>query len=151
MQKGFWLQEQQIRHCHFHAGSSSSYNESLGDFRAPEVTSSQMLRALMAYIWPKDDEVIRKRWIKHFVIKNAKRNRLFLHRVVVSLSLLAGAKILNVCVPFLFKGAIDGLNVLQMGTPTETTFALISSMLIGCKFAHLKINFAVQNLAEPNV
>jgi len=34
----------------------------------------------------------------------------------------------------MFKAAIDGLNVLQMGTPTETTLAVISSMLIGCKF-----------------
>lgn len=47
------------------------------------------------------------------------------------MSLLGGAKLLNVCVPFLFKGAIDYLNVLQMGTPTETTAAVISSMLIG--------------------
>lgn len=54
-------------------------------------------------------------------------------RVVVSLALLGGAKVLNVCVPFLFKGAIDSLNMLQMGSPVETTAAVISSMLIGCK------------------
>lgn len=58
---------------------------------------------------------------------------IFVRRVVVSLSLLGGAKLLNVCVPFLFKGAIDSLNILQMGTPVETTTAVISSMLIGCK------------------
>lgn len=56
-----------------------------------------------------------------------------LDRVVISLSLLGGAKVLNVAVPFLFKGAIDSLNILTMGTPTETTFAVVSSMLIGCK------------------
>lgn len=60
--KGFWpQQEQQIRHC-FHPGASSFANESIGDIKnAPEVTSSQMLRAMMAYIWPKDDAMIRKR------------------------------------------------------------------------------------------
>ncbi|KAG5678099.1 hypothetical protein PVAND_007801 [Polypedilum vanderplanki] len=92
--------------------SAAFSNESIGDVRAPEVSGSQMLRAMMAYVWPKDDDFIRK-------------------RVIISLSLLGGAKLLNVCVPFLFKGAIDYLNVLQMGTPTETTAAIISSMLIG--------------------
>ncbi|CRK95805.1 CLUMA_CG009260, isoform B [Clunio marinus] len=92
--------------------SSFDGNDSLGVINAPDVTASQMLRAMMAYIWPKDDAMIRK-------------------RVVVSLSLLGGAKVLNVCVPFLFKGAIDSLNVLQMGTPVETTMTVISAMLIG--------------------
>lgn len=36
-------------------------NESIGDVKAPEVTATQMLKAMMAYIWPKDDEFIRKR------------------------------------------------------------------------------------------
>lgn len=59
--KGFWpQQEQQIRHC-FHPGASSFSNESLGDVNAPDVSSSQMIRAMMAYIWPKDDAMIRKR------------------------------------------------------------------------------------------
>jgi ATP-binding cassette subfamily B (MDR/TAP) protein 7 len=53
--------------------------------------------------------------------------------VVISLSLLGAAKLLNVGVPFLFKGAIDSLNLLQMGTPVETTAAVVTSMLIGCK------------------
>ncbi|KAL7047302.1 hypothetical protein ACKWTF_002862 [Chironomus riparius] len=59
------------------------------------------------------------------------KSHLSIHRVILSLSLLGGAKLLNVCVPFLFKGAIDYLNVFQMGTPTQTTAAVISSMLIG--------------------
>lgn len=59
--KGFWpLQEPQKRHC-FHPGASSFGNDALGDINAPEVTSGQMLRAMMAYIWPKDDAMIRKR------------------------------------------------------------------------------------------
>lgn len=53
--------------------------------------------------------------------------------MLISLGLLGGAKMLNVAVPFLFKGAIDTLNLLQMGTPVETTATLITSMLIGCE------------------
>ncbi|XP_070509501.1 iron-sulfur clusters transporter ABCB7, mitochondrial isoform X2 [Chironomus tepperi] len=94
------------------SGASSFGHDALGDINAQQVTSSQMLKAMISYIWPKDDEFIRK-------------------RVMLSLSLLGGAKLLNVCVPFLFAGAIDHLNILQMGTPTQTTAALISSMLIG--------------------
>lgn len=63
---------------------------------------------------------------------------------MISLSLLGGAKVLNVCVPFLFKGAIDGLNVLQMGTPVETTATVISSLLIGCKIS--LINKIINNI-----
>ena len=73
----------------------------------------------------------------------------FSFRVVISLSLLGGAKVLNVCVPFLFKGAVDSLNILQMGTPVETTAAVISSMLIGCKFVKLTVNFK-PNFGSPS-
>lgn len=52
---------------------------------------------------------------------------------MISLGLLGAAKVMNVCVPFIFKAAIDGLNVLQMGTPVETTTAVVTSILIGCK------------------
>jgi ATP-binding cassette subfamily B (MDR/TAP) protein 7 len=90
-------------------------NESLGNVDAPEVSAKQMLRAMMAYIWPENDAMIRK-------------------RVMISLGLLGGAKVLNVCVPFLFKGAIDSLNLLQMGTATETTLAVTVSLLLGCEF-----------------
>jgi len=33
----------------------------LGKLDAPEVTSKDMLRAMMAYIWPKEDPLVRKR------------------------------------------------------------------------------------------
>lgn len=59
--KGFWpQQEQQIRHC-FHLGHSPPPGDPIGELNAPEVTSAQMLRAMMAYIWPKDDAMIRSR------------------------------------------------------------------------------------------
>lgn len=79
-----------------------------------DVTSKQMLTAMMSYIWPKDDEMIRK-------------------RVMLSMGLLVGAKVMNVGVPFLFKAAVDGLGVLSMATPPEAVLAGTVSLLIGCK------------------
>lgn len=78
----------------------------------PEVTSVDILKAMMAYIWPKDDEMIRK-------------------RVKFSLALLVGAKIMNVGVPFLFKAAVDNLNVLSAATPVEQSTVLVTSLIIG--------------------
>lgn len=46
---------------------------------------------MLEYVWPKDNNMIR-------------------NRVMVSLSLLFGAKVVNVSVPFLFKHAIDEVN-----------------------------------------
>ncbi|XP_037906065.1 ATP-binding cassette sub-family B member 7, mitochondrial isoform X2 [Hermetia illucens] len=93
-------------------GTASIARESLGNINAPEVTSQDMLKAMMAYIWPKDDEMVKK-------------------RVMISLSLLIGSKVLNVCVPFLFKEGIDTLNVLNMNSAPETAMALSLSLLIG--------------------
>ncbi|XP_055686386.1 iron-sulfur clusters transporter ABCB7, mitochondrial isoform X2 [Lutzomyia longipalpis] len=78
----------------------------------PEVTPTDMIKAMMSYIWPKDDAFIRK-------------------RVVISLGLLASAKLLNVGVPFLFKGAVDALSVLNVSTPADTALTLTTSLLIG--------------------
>lgn len=49
------------------------------------------------------------------------------------MSLLVGSKVMNVCVPFLFKGAVDSLGVLNMNSAPETVLALSSSLLIGCE------------------
>lgn len=103
-----------VRYC-FHSGASSVGGESIGIYDSSEITSKEMLKAMMAYIWPKEDAMIRK-------------------RVVVSLGLLVGAKTLNVCVPFLFKAAVDGLNVLNMNSAPETALALATSLLIGCNY-----------------
>ena len=53
------MQQQQKRHC-FHPGPAYS-SENIGNINAPAVTSTEMLRAMMAYIWPKDNDFIRKR------------------------------------------------------------------------------------------
>ena len=66
-------------------------------------------------------------------------------RVCVALGLLAGAKVLNVGVPFLFKYAVDHLNktlpataagdaYLNMASAPDTVLTVATSLLIGCKF-----------------
>lgn len=99
---------------HFHLSSPDLAREPLGTINAPEVTSKDMVKAMMVYVWPKDDEKIKQ-------------------RVLISLGLLAGGKILNVCVPFLFKAAVDHINVLNTTTISSTAMATTTSILIGCK------------------
>lgn len=41
---------------------------------------------------------------------------------------------MNVCVPFMFKGAVDSLNVLNFDDPVNTSLALSTSLLLGCKY-----------------
>jgi len=87
------------------------------------VTNKDMLRGMMAYIWPKDDASVRK-------------------RVCVALGLLAGAKVLNVAVPFTFKYAVDHLNqalpptatgeaYLNMASAPDTVLTVALTMLVG--------------------
>uniref|UniRef100_A0A1A9W7G7 SET domain-containing protein n=1 Tax=Glossina brevipalpis TaxID=37001 RepID=A0A1A9W7G7_9MUSC len=103
-----------LRQCHIHLGGIGDDGTNLGKLDAREVTSQDMLRAMMAYIWPKEDALVRK-------------------RVAISLGLLAGSKVLTVCVPFLFKGAVDSLGALTMDTPTDTVLSVATAMLIGCE------------------
>lgn len=55
-------QGQPVRYC-FHPGTGSIARESFGDYNGPPVTSSDMVKAMMAYIWPKEDALIRKRLV----------------------------------------------------------------------------------------
>ncbi|XP_050676014.1 iron-sulfur clusters transporter ABCB7, mitochondrial isoform X2 [Leptidea sinapis] len=73
----------------------------LGD--AKPVSGMDMVRGMSEYVWPKDNPMIR-------------------NRVMLSLSLLFGAKVMNVTVPFLFKYAVDEVNLL---TTTPTGDALL--------------------------
>lgn len=81
---------------------------------APDITQMDILRAMMSYVWPKDNDLIRR-------------------RVCLSLGLLVGAKALSVSVPFIFKSAVDNLNVLSVATLPEATLAVTSSLVIGCE------------------
>ncbi|KAJ2946827.1 hypothetical protein O0L34_g16154 [Tuta absoluta] len=89
---------------------------------AKPVTGRDMIRGMLAYVWPKDNAAIRS-------------------RVMLSLSLLFGAKIVNVGVPFLFKYAVDEINgitaaqsgeaLLGMATVPQALGTTAVSLLIG--------------------
>lgn len=54
----------------------------------------------------------------------------------MAVSLLIGAKVLNVAVPFIFKYAIDYFNAsqtLNLDSAPHTVAAVGTSLLIGCK------------------
>ncbi|KAG6461971.1 hypothetical protein O3G_MSEX012975 [Manduca sexta] len=92
----------------------------LGD--AKPVTGTDMVRGMLEYVWPKDNEMIR-------------------NRVMLSLSLLFGAKVMNVTVPFLFKYAVDEVNqaattpagdaLLGMATVPQALGTTAFSLLLG--------------------
>lgn len=78
-----------------------------------------MIAAMLKYIWPSDDPIIR-------------------NRVKTAVGLLIGAKMLNVCVPFIFKYSVDYLNAgqsLTMTTPQDTILTVVTSLLLGCKIS----------------
>jgi len=77
-----------------------------------------ILMTLVKYIWPKD-------------------NIGFRVRVVIALSLLVGAKVLNVQVPFFFKDIIDKLNIdfTELGTAgsvNAAVFTVAGTAILGC-------------------
>lgn len=84
-------------------GTSKSDSNSLADNVKNETAFHQkILKSLIKYIWPKTSLGVKV-------------------RVVTALSLLIGAKLLNVQVPFIFKDIIDQMNidwVNQIGTAT---------------------------------
>ncbi|XP_076018929.1 iron-sulfur clusters transporter ABCB7, mitochondrial [Genypterus blacodes] len=82
-----------------------------------EVNSAQILSAMLTYVWPKDRPDLRA-------------------RVALSLALLAGAKITNVTVPFMFKYAVDELNqmsghMLNLSDAPSTVATMATAVLIG--------------------
>jgi hypothetical protein len=60
-------------------------------------------------------------------------------RVVVSLSCLVGAKLLNVVVPMCFKEAVDALTVVGPLTMQQTALAVPVSILLGCTIILLHV------------
>lgn len=112
---------QQKRNC-FHPGVSSLNREAIDFQNKAPVTSSEMIKGMLTYIWPKDDPEIRK-------------------RVKIAVGLLVSAKVLNVGVPFIFKYAIDTLNaqsvaaggsaVLGFGTAPEVVTTAATTLLVG--------------------
>ncbi|XP_055532175.1 iron-sulfur clusters transporter ABCB7, mitochondrial isoform X1 [Wyeomyia smithii] len=104
-------QTQPIRPC-FHIGHHPASGENIGTYDGPEITATDMIKAMGTYIWPKDDALVRK-------------------RVLISLSLLGGAKVLNVCVPFMFKIGVDNLSNLNMDTVPQAAASMTIAVLLG--------------------
>ncbi|KAM4621085.1 iron-sulfur clusters transporter ABCB7, mitochondrial [Polymixia lowei] len=82
-----------------------------------EVNSATILSAMLSYVWPKDRPDLRA-------------------RVAIALGLLAGAKITNVTVPFMFKYAVDELNqmsghMLNLSDAPSTVATMATAVLIG--------------------
>ncbi|XP_035725505.1 ATP-binding cassette sub-family B member 7, mitochondrial-like isoform X1 [Vespa mandarinia] len=112
---------QQKRNC-FHPGVSGLSRDAIGFKEQSSVSSTDMLKAMLKYIWPEDDPEIKK-------------------RVKIAVGLLIGSKVLNVTVPFIFKYAVDILNkhsiestgeaVLSIGSAPETITTIATSLLIG--------------------
>ncbi|KAL1491431.1 hypothetical protein ABEB36_012031 [Hypothenemus hampei] len=107
---------QPARGC-FHPGASVLSRETIPLDGGQSVTSIQMLNAMLQYIWPRDNPQIRD-------------------RVKLAVSLLVGAKLMNVCVPFIFKYSVDYLNVhagtvLNMDSAPETVVTVATSILLG--------------------
>ncbi|CAL8069602.1 unnamed protein product [Calicophoron daubneyi] len=72
-----------------HIGAPSDIgDENIVEVGKPRLSDWSIVRRLLGYIWPADRPDIR-------------------HRVVVALSLLFSAKLVNVIVPFIFKYAVD--------------------------------------------
>ncbi|CAH3017583.1 unnamed protein product [Porites evermanni] len=96
------------------------------------VNSLTILKRMLKHVWPKDRPDLKR-------------------RVVAAVTLLIGAKLLNVQVPFLFKYAVDFLNNLDPSTVAQTaggtTFTILTALLLGSQrvskisFSSLRVMF----------
>ncbi|XP_043913622.1 iron-sulfur clusters transporter ABCB7, mitochondrial isoform X1 [Protopterus annectens] len=110
-----WWQLVDKRLCwHGHAGGGLHTDPKEG---IKDVDAGKILKAMLSYVWPKDRPDLRL-------------------RVAVSLGLLAGAKMMNVVVPFMFKYAVDNLNqlsgnMLNLSDSPNTIVTMATAVLIG--------------------
>ena len=82
-----------------------------------KITGRIILKNLFSYIWPKNNLKIKI-------------------RVIISLLLLVGAKLLNISVPFVFKHIIDQLNLitgksLNVSDPQNTIVTVVIALVVG--------------------
>ncbi|OAV85103.1 hypothetical protein PTTG_30789, partial [Puccinia triticina 1-1 BBBD Race 1] len=76
----------------------------------------KIIRHLLPNIWPKDDRTTKI-------------------RVVTALLLLAGGKILNVQVPFMFKHIIDSLSIPFDPNTFQGAWTVVGTMIAGFKLS----------------
>lgn len=78
--------------------------------KTPTISELRILKDLLKYIWPQGDNKVKV-------------------RVLLALSLLIGAKLLNVQVPFFFKQTIDSMNI-DWGSDASTVLPIAITMTI---------------------
>ncbi|XP_059153917.1 iron-sulfur clusters transporter ABCB7, mitochondrial-like [Physella acuta] len=107
----FWFQKR-----NWHPGASNLSPNEIGIAGAKPVAYIDMVKAMLVYIWPKN-------------------NLAFRLRVIVALGLLVGAKVINVSVPFIFKQGVDYLNTpanwLGLEDPSKTIFTVAFAIMLG--------------------
>ncbi|KAG8183486.1 hypothetical protein JTE90_001052 [Oedothorax gibbosus] len=110
-----------VRPC-FHPGASNLLVSQVG-ISTQSVRGWTIVKKMFTYIWPKDKPQIRR-------------------RVVLSLGLLVGAKLLNIQVPFIFKYIIDYLNqntglALSLETAPSTIVTVATALILGYGMARM--------------
>ncbi|XP_032993040.1 ATP-binding cassette sub-family B member 7, mitochondrial isoform X1 [Lacerta agilis] len=109
-----WSQTDKRTCWHGHAGGGLHSDPKEG---MKELQSGKIIKAMLSYVWPKDRPDLRA-------------------RVAISLGFLAGAKAMNIVVPFMFKYAVDNLNqmsgnVLNLNDAPNTVATMATAVLIG--------------------
>nr|XP_008121316.1 PREDICTED: ATP-binding cassette sub-family B member 7, mitochondrial [Anolis carolinensis] len=109
-----WSQIDKRTCWHGHAGGGLHSDPKQG---LKEIDARKILKAMLSYVWPKDRPDLRA-------------------RVAISLGFLAGAKAMNIVVPFMFKYAVDNLNqmsgnVLNLSDAPNTVTTMATAVLIG--------------------
>lgn len=103
--------------AHFNTSSTSDKRHSilLSENRAltssGDETQRAIVKGLLKYIWPKSSKGVKI-------------------RVVAALLLLVASKLLNVQVPFIFKGVVDGMNI-DWATQAGTVTTVVGATIIG--------------------
>ncbi|XP_061454434.1 iron-sulfur clusters transporter ABCB7, mitochondrial isoform X2 [Rhineura floridana] len=109
-----WSQTDKRTCWHGHAGGGLHSDPKEG---MKGIHGGKIMKAMLSYVWPKDRPDLRA-------------------RVVISLGFLAGAKAMNIVVPFMFKYAVDNLNqmsgnVLNLNDAPNTVATMATAVLIG--------------------
>ena len=101
----------------FHPGVTNIARDTIKATAQKEQTTKDLFKSMLAYVWPKGNAAVKV-------------------RVVVALSLLVGAKMANISVPFMFKHAIDALNTLtgetmNLSDPQHTVATFAFALIVG--------------------
>ncbi len=92
-----------------------------------------IIKEMSQYLWPKDNNGVKS-------------------RVVISLCLLIGGKLLNVQVPFYFKSIVDAMNI-DFASTTHTAWTVAGTVLVGYGLARIGSTLAqeLRNAVFANV